>query len=974
MQKLFLSYSSQDRKTVDQLAHELSQQGISYWRDQDKLYAGQRWPKELGEAIAANDCVLLLWSKHAAASYYVEMEWCTAVALKKSILPCQLDDTPLPPSLASAHAADFRRGTDISSILKALLAPKPTTELAIETEIIKKLAAITGNGPLEVLQVARNTVFDQRQWTVHGDVHYHAGRDIHILAGITTQEDRNLSILLSKVKEFWVQGVLKSSLYDVATLEVCKTVWPGAVDHPWHTLVEVPGQGTRPLPRDKSLVDLFHETGRSLLILGDPGSGKTIALLQMAEHLIVHAETAPLQPIPVIFNLSTWKKDVKTFADWLGQELGSKYHVSRRMGRAWLKANRLFLLLDGLDEVKLEHRASCVDAINQYVAEWGTPGIVVCSRYKEYTALSRRLSFNAAVRLDPLTEEQVKDYLTEAGPRLRTVRQLIETDESLRVLSRSPLVLAIMTLTYKDVQLEKMDFTDGVAIEERRSQLMDAYIHRMFERKGQVGHSYSRNDVKAYLSWLAKRMIKASQAVFLIEALQPGWLTARRDQWMYWIGSRAVGLGVINCFVAVLSYIAFPSHKGAMVNALVTFITIISGVLMGGCVGMVSFIKTGCHSDSQRGESNFYAVLMHTLLSAVACGVVAAVIQTFYDVRDMYDYGEGLLLGLPELYPKSEQVMNSGITGAIFGFAFGLRDARRCQSDDIRTTESVAWSWSKARKGYSIGLLLGIALGGAIAGSYFVADKQFDLSIWLIGWLGTLGTVLLIVWQGSVAETNAVKHTFSLDFKISEKFFGYFLIVQVCMIAMAIILGRQYALYLPLQVSFFILTMAQYFGLFAALWHGWELKNVETKSVPNQGILLSVKNSLIITLIYFIFSLIMFGSLAIYMKATGQISAIHPLFFWGCLYLGILIGTWYALDVFQHYTLRFIMYTRGYAPLPYAKFLDHGTSLIFLQKVGGGYIFIHRLVMEHFASMKEVSPQQLPPSAAAEPVQERATS
>mgnify|MGYP001266172194 CR=1 FL=1 len=31
------------------------------------------------------------------------------------------------------------------------------------------------------------------------------------------------------------------------------------------------------------------------------------------------------------------------------------------------------------------------------------------------------------------------------------------------------------------------------------------------------------------------------------------------------------------------------------------------------------------------------------------------------------------------------------------------------------------------------------------------------------------------------------------------------------------------------------------------------------------------------------------------------------------------------------------------------SFLDHCVDLIFLRRVGGGYIFVHRLLMEHFA-------------------------
>jgi hypothetical protein len=40
----------------------------------------------------------------------------------------------------------------------------------------------------------------------------------------------------------------------------------------------------------------------------------------------------------------------------------------------------------------------------------------------------------------------------------------------------------------------------------------------------------------------------------------------------------------------------------------------------------------------------------------------------------------------------------------------------------------------------------------------------------------------------------------------------------------------------------------------------------------------------------------------------------------------------------------------GYIPWNYARFLDYATERIFLQKVGG-YIFIHRLLLEHFAQM-----------------------
>jgi hypothetical protein len=44
---------------------------------------------------------------------------------------------------------------------------------------------------------------------------------------------------------------------------------------------------------------------------------------------------------------------------------------------------------------------------------------------------------------------------------------------------------------------------------------------------------------------------------------------------------------------------------------------------------------------------------------------------------------------------------------------------------------------------------------------------------------------------------------------------------------------------------------------------------------------------------------------------------------------------------------------RRYAPFQYVRFLDYAAERIFLRKVGGGYIFVHRMLLEYFASIGE---------------------
>ena len=103
MPKLFISYAREDLKICKKIEQALCEKGISVWRDQQSIYGGQQWPKAIGEAISSSDFFILVWSRHSAASHFVEFEWNTAVALKKNVIPCLLDETPLPASLRAIN-------------------------------------------------------------------------------------------------------------------------------------------------------------------------------------------------------------------------------------------------------------------------------------------------------------------------------------------------------------------------------------------------------------------------------------------------------------------------------------------------------------------------------------------------------------------------------------------------------------------------------------------------------------------------------------------------------------------------------------------------------------------------------------------------------------------------------------------------------------------------------------------------------
>jgi hypothetical protein len=72
---------------------------------------------------------------------------------------------------------------------------------------------------------------------------------------------------------------------------------------------------------------------------------------------------------------------------------------------------------------------------------------------------------------------------------------------------------------------------------------------------------------------------------------------------------------------------------------------------------------------------------------------------------------------------------------------------------------------------------------------------------------------------------------------------------------------------------------------------------------------------------------------------------------------GITIGALVALliyggiNVMNHFFLRFMLWVNGAIPWKLVDFLDHAVERIFLRRVGGGYIFIHRTLLEYFANL-----------------------
>ena len=665
-------------------------------------------------------------------------------------------------------------------------------------------------------------------------------------------------ILLEKVNAFWIDGVLEQSLHGEALLELGMETHPDALAYPWGMMLQRPSQPPQTLPTQTHMIDLFAESGHALLILGDPGSGKTTMLLDLARTAIEAAHENREQPIPVVFNLSSWAQAERPLTDWLVDELNDKYLIPPNISREWLRQDQLLLLLDGLDEVKANRQAACVQAINQFRQAHGLSQVVVCSRLQEYEAVGEKLRLDTAVILQPLTPEQIGAYLQAGGEQLTAVRSTLVQDATLRQMAQSPLLLSIMTLAYRDLAPEVVQ--EASSFDARRQHLFESYVKQMSVRKGE-SLRYSFDQTKQWLSWLAKQLQKEDQSIFLLDMLQPSWLNGRLQPTSYILSTRILAGLLITLLMAVQRELA------------------VLGLFMGCFAGILTAVQfrnqktdPGWRYPLPFGKTLIPIWLL--LLSILGYGLFIG------------GYVEGVMLssGVIALF------FSSALFWAPFGILLEWRDGRRSPRSDIETVEVLTWSWAKARRSVSKGVVVGTAVSLLVGALLGLTTPEVDL--WSIMWpmlflFGLPMGISVGLLNGFTRDVAPLKTTPDQGFRLTLRFvlggalFGA-IAMSLIMIFFAMLVNQQNWTWMAgLQAALFGAWLGFKFGIGVGLWFG-------------------------------------------------------------------------GLDLIYHLILRFWIHQKEGVPIRLVAFLDDAAHHLYLRKVGNGYIFAHQLLLDYFAELDDV--------------------
>lgn len=123
MPDCFISYSSQDAAFAAAVHRDMTTHGVSTFMAAISLRPGDRWSERIHEALRDSDWVVLLASRAACASPYVQQEVGRAVDGTKKLIPVVWDMAPADlPGWANQHQAVDIRGATPEQIQARIIA------------------------------------------------------------------------------------------------------------------------------------------------------------------------------------------------------------------------------------------------------------------------------------------------------------------------------------------------------------------------------------------------------------------------------------------------------------------------------------------------------------------------------------------------------------------------------------------------------------------------------------------------------------------------------------------------------------------------------------------------------------------------------------------------------------------------------------------------------------------------------------
>ncbi len=475
MTRIFISYKRENQPFAEVLRQRLLDWGYETWMDKEDILLGVSWADGIHEGMKASDIVIGIMTPLALKSPRVREEWNWAIINERRLILLMLEKSEMediPPLYITINWLDCTHGHELcfDGLQKALKSPEPAPLFDPYRDYLKQLAKRITEKYLKPAIVRLND----------DDI----PEPIQLM--IETKSD--------------------------------------AVDEPEDPFIAI-NRGVKEAPKPFSDFAAAYEyyDGR-VLLLGDPGAGKTITLWQFALSAIAWRTKDSTQPLPILASIPTW--DIRTappLIDWLSASYGAPPNTADI-----IQQGKALLLLDGLDELGGERedpttkeripdpRPRFMDALRALPE---SNCVIVTCRVKDYEEIGQKIALKGALTLRALNDAQIRDYLRD----LPELWDALQVDEQLRNVTRTPILLSYFAFGYKEASAEerqkRRDLRNSAS--DLRDAIFERYVIGRYEHESRKMKArggvipFTLRQLIAVLGWIAlgKTMYSADETV-----------------------------------------------------------------------------------------------------------------------------------------------------------------------------------------------------------------------------------------------------------------------------------------------------------------------------------------------------------------------------------------------------------------------------------------------------------------------------
>jgi hypothetical protein len=154
---------------------------------------------------------------------------------------------------------------------------------------------------------------------------------------------------------------------------------------------------------------------RRLVVLGDPGTGKTVLVIELLIQMLERRQHDSGISLPVMISASAYDTRF-AWEIWLAEHLALRFNIGSNAAAKLVRDGRILPIVDGIDEMDttgtFERADALVAALNSYMHGRDRAAVIVTCRRTDYLALAKHLDRATHIEMVPLTGTEAADYLS----------------------------------------------------------------------------------------------------------------------------------------------------------------------------------------------------------------------------------------------------------------------------------------------------------------------------------------------------------------------------------------------------------------------------------------------------------------------------------------------------------------------------------------------------------------------------------